>query len=171
MLRLAARTLRYRTGSFLGVFIALLLGAAVVSACGTLLESGLRSTAAPQRYAAADVIVAGTRQVTVPVKTLNGKPRSDRKALTERAAIDPALPARIARMEGVQSVVPDEAIPVQVWAKNAGPVTGSNGAAPTGHNWSSTRLGDLRLVTGRKPTRPDDVALDATSARHAHITP
>ncbi|MGW9027617.1 FtsX-like permease family protein [Streptomyces sp. NPDC055722] len=171
MLRLAARTLRYRTGSFLGTFIALLLGAAVVSACGTLLESGLRATVAPQRYAAADVIVAGARQVAVPVETLNGKRRADRKALTERAAIDPALPARIARIEGVQMVITDEGVPVQVWARNAGLVTGSNGAAPTGHNWSSTRLGGLRLVAGRKPTRSEDVALDVTSARRAHIRP
>jgi putative ABC transport system permease protein len=173
VLRLAARTLRYRTGSFAGVFLALLLGAAVISACGTLLESALRSgsAAAPQRYAAADVIVAGAGQVTVPVQTSNGKRRSERKTLTERAALDLALPARIARIPGVRSVSTDEAVPVQVRAGKAGQVTGSNGAAPTGRNWSSTRLGGLRLATGLRPARPDEVALDVTSARRARIRP
>ncbi|XES00099.1 hypothetical protein HEP87_58215 [Streptomyces sp. S1D4-11] len=47
MLSLALLTLRARKGGFVGTFVALLLGAAVLSACGILLESGIRAGSSP----------------------------------------------------------------------------------------------------------------------------
>jgi putative ABC transport system permease protein len=44
MLRIAWHTLRFRKISFAATFAALLVGAAIVTACGGLLESGLRAT-------------------------------------------------------------------------------------------------------------------------------
>jgi putative ABC transport system permease protein len=44
MLRIAWHTLRFRKISFVATFVALLVGAAIVTACGGLLESGLRAT-------------------------------------------------------------------------------------------------------------------------------
>ncbi|WP_051848437.1 FtsX-like permease family protein [Streptomyces sp. NRRL WC-3725] len=169
MLTLAARALRRRTGSLAGTFVALLFSAAVVSACGILLESGLRTTQAPQRYAAADVVVAGRRQADVPIETLNGTRRMDRKPLTERTAIAPGIAARLARVEGVRSLTPDRSLPAEVTTPATGPVTGRNRLPPTAHTWSSTRLGDLRVVAGRPPATPREVALDRSSARRAGI--
>ncbi|MER8012467.1 FtsX-like permease family protein [Streptomyces sp. NPDC094149] len=166
MLTLAARTLRHRAGPLVGTLIALLLSAAVVSACGILLESGLRTTQEPQRYAAADVVVAGSRQVDVPIETMNGT-RRDRKPLTERAAIAADLPERIARVDGVRSVTLDRSMPVQVMTADAHPVTGLNRQPPTAHNWSSIRLGALRIVAGEAPATAGEVAMDRSSARRA----
>ncbi|MEV4318956.1 FtsX-like permease family protein [Actinocrispum sp. NPDC049592] len=45
MLRIALSTLRFRKASFAASFLALFAGAAIVMACGGLLESGLRSSA------------------------------------------------------------------------------------------------------------------------------
>ncbi|GAB3875140.1 ABC transporter permease [Kibdelosporangium lantanae] len=44
MLRIAWHTLRFRKTPFAATFVALLVGAAIVTACGGLLESGLRAT-------------------------------------------------------------------------------------------------------------------------------
>jgi putative ABC transport system permease protein len=59
MLRLAATTLRYRTAAFLAIFVAVLLGGALLSAAGGLLETGLRLNAPPQRLSAAPILVTG----------------------------------------------------------------------------------------------------------------
>jgi putative ABC transport system permease protein len=64
MLRLALATLRARKGAFAASFLALLLAAAVVSACGVLLESGLRSGLPPERYEKASLIVAGRQRAS-----------------------------------------------------------------------------------------------------------
>ncbi|MEV7980408.1 hypothetical protein [Streptomyces sp. NPDC086519] len=43
---------RARKAGFLGAFLALLCAAALISACGTLLDTGLRGTIRTERYAA-----------------------------------------------------------------------------------------------------------------------
>lgn len=47
MLRYALQTLRARKGGFIGAFLALFCAAALVTACGILLETGLRGPSAP----------------------------------------------------------------------------------------------------------------------------
>ncbi|MFG2247971.1 hypothetical protein [Spirillospora sp. NPDC048823] len=44
MFRLALRTLRFRKGGFAASFAALFLGVVIVTACGGLMESGIRTT-------------------------------------------------------------------------------------------------------------------------------
>ena len=57
MFRLALRTLRLRKGGFLATFVAAFLGAVIVSACGGLMETGIRADAPPQRLAAVPIVV------------------------------------------------------------------------------------------------------------------
>ncbi|MDQ1289269.1 MAG: putative transport system permease protein, partial [Actinomycetota bacterium] len=59
MFRIAVRTLRRRRGGFVATLLAMSLGAAIVIACGCLLESGLRTAVPPERLAAASLVVAG----------------------------------------------------------------------------------------------------------------
>ncbi|MFD1052578.1 hypothetical protein ACFQ1S_46790, partial [Kibdelosporangium lantanae] len=61
MLRLTLRTLRYRKGGFIATFLALMLGAMVVMACGGLMETGVRMAIPTQRFAGADIVVTGDR--------------------------------------------------------------------------------------------------------------
>jgi putative ABC transport system permease protein len=68
MFCLALATLRSRKGAFAATFTALLLAAAVVSACGVLPESGLRSAPPPERYDRAPVVVAADQSVELDVK-------------------------------------------------------------------------------------------------------
>src|SRR5688572_900647 len=76
MIRLALRTLRYRKGGFVATFVAVALGAAIVMACGGLMETGIRSNIPAERYAAAPIVVAadqshrwqsGDEKVAVPL--------------------------------------------------------------------------------------------------------
>ncbi|MFF3689604.1 FtsX-like permease family protein [Streptomyces sp. NPDC002187] len=164
MLRLALLTLRARKGGFTGTFVALLLGSAVLSVCGILLESGLRSAVPPQRYAAADVVVAGRQEARSRSETPGGR------TLVERVPVRAEVAERLARVEGVDTVVADVGVPAQVVGADGQPLPGANGSLSTGHNWSGTQLGPYRLVSGRAPAGLHEVVLDAALAERAKAT-
>lgn len=135
MLRLALRTLRFRIGGFTASFIALFLGAAIVMACGGLMETGIRTAVPPQRLAAAPLVVTGD------------------PSYLERAPIDASLAAKAADVDGVAEVVPDVAFPVVL----------PGGAEATGHTWSGARLAPYRVDQGRAPQTSGEVVVDARS--------
>jgi putative ABC transport system permease protein len=60
MIRVAWRMLTQHPMRAGATFAALLYGAAVLTACGVLLESGLRYHGVPQYYGASTVVVAAT---------------------------------------------------------------------------------------------------------------
>ncbi|NUS66412.1 MAG: FtsX-like permease family protein [Saccharothrix sp.] len=135
MLRLALRTLRHRIGGFTASFIALFLGAAIVMACGGLMETGIRDAVPPQRLAAAPLVVTGD------------------PSYLERSPIDASLAAEAARVDGVADVVTDVAFPVTL----------PGGTDATGHTWSGARLAPYAVDQGRAPRGPGEVVVDANS--------
>ncbi len=56
MFGLAVRTLRYRMAAFVAAFVAMVLGAAMVMACGGLMETGIRTAVPPQQLTGADLV-------------------------------------------------------------------------------------------------------------------
>ena len=107
MLWIALQGLRGRKGPFAGAFVALAVASALVMACGTLLQAGLRSHAPVERYAATPIVVAGEQTARIEVGTQN----SDSVPLFERARVSAALVSRIAAVPGVRSAIPDISVP------------------------------------------------------------
>lgn len=143
MLRYALQTIRDRKGGFVGALLALMCAAALVTACGTLLETGLRGRIETERYAAAPLIVSADQNVhrtTVKHKG-NGKTKVKHKAkpVAERAWLPAATADRIRNVDGVREVVPELtflAVPV---AQSTGkPATSSRPSY--GHSWASASL-------------------------------
>jgi putative ABC transport system permease protein len=171
MLSLALLTLKARKGGFAGTFIALLLGAAVLSACGILLESGIRAGSSPERYAAADVVVAGRQEVELTFKDLDGSTVRQAEPLPERVPLCASLADRITRVDGVRSVIADTGAPVRLVTDAGQPVPGRHGAGVEAHNWSGLGLGDFRLTTGHAPHAAEDIVLDTALAAQAGVRP
>lgn len=173
MLRYALRTVRDRKGGFLGALLALMCAAALVTACGTLLETGLRGPIVTERYAATPLVVSADQNVhrtTVKHKG-NGKTKVKHKAkpVAERAWLPAATADRIRSLAGVRAVVPEltflaEPLP--------GPSTRGGGAdKPSyGHAWESAPLTPFALTEGRAPTSADDVVIDRGLAERAGLT-
>ncbi|MET9503738.1 FtsX-like permease family protein [Streptomyces sp. NPDC006622] len=168
MLRIALATLRARSGAFAATFAALLLGAAVISACGVLLESGLRSTLPPERYAKAPLIVAGRHSVDLDVTSADGSGHRSSQSLPERPRLDAVLAGDLAAVDGVASVVPDRRATVRLLDGDRA-VTGANGAVPQAHTWESRVLGGFRLTEGHRPKGARQVVLDADLADRAGL--
>ncbi|SEH02161.1 putative ABC transport system permease protein [Nonomuraea solani] len=148
MISLALRTLRHRKAGFAGAFVALLCAAALVTACGMLLETGLRGVVAPERYAGAPVIVAGDPYVRQTKES--GKEKA--KPLSERRWIPAALTGELRRVPGVTKVVPEVTFPH---------------AGFTAHGWESAALTPFTLARGRAPKAADEVVVDARHSGQA----
>lgn len=154
MIGLALRSLRFHKGGFIASFIALFFGAAIVIACGGLLETGVRAVAEPQRLAAAPVVVTGDQSYP-----------GQNKVFRERVRLDASDVKRIASAEGVAEAVPETSFPAALVGRG-----GEGVGRATGHNWSSARLGPYRIDEGSAPARSGQVALDARLAEKAGVS-
>ncbi|GGW80206.1 FtsX-like permease family protein [Streptomyces lomondensis] len=141
---LARAALRFRPAAFVGTFVALVLAATIVSACGILLETGVRATVPPQRYAHAPVVAAAEQRV--------GKP-DESDAVPDRARLDDSLVAKAAAVPGARAAIPDVTFPVL-----------APEGALTAHGWGSTAFTGERLTAGRAPAPGEVVLAGSTEA-------
>ncbi|MFG2007032.1 FtsX-like permease family protein [Spirillospora sp. NPDC048911] len=146
-------------GALAGVFVALVFAAALVGACGVLLESALRAHAPVDRYEAATAVVTAGQSVSVEQKRVGSDPETQTRPVTERARVPLAAAERLRAVPGVRAVIADVSFPVV-----AGP-----GVPVTGHGWDSAALGSSRLAAGRAPQAPDEVVLDTTTSARARV--
>ncbi|MER5278529.1 FtsX-like permease family protein [Streptomyces sp. NPDC002809] len=172
MLRYALRTIRHRKGGFLGALLALMCAAALVTACGTLLETGLRGRIATERYAATPLLVSADQNVhrTTVKHRGNGKTKVKHKAkpVAERAWLPATAADRIRTLEGVRAIVPE----LTFLAEPLGlPDHVGGGALPSyGHSWDSAPLTPFALTAGRGPVSVDEVVIDRGLAERAGLT-
>ncbi|MGW3076596.1 MULTISPECIES: ABC transporter permease [unclassified Kitasatospora] len=142
MLLLALRTLKFRKTGFIATFVAMFLGAAIVMACGGLMETGVRMAAPPQRLAGVPIVVTGQQT-------------HDDTALTERNRIDPSVLDTVKAVPGVGNAITDLSFPATVVVGGKAVDAGSKG-----HNWSGAGLTPFTLTQGVAPGN-GQVVLDA----------
>ncbi|MEQ0559360.1 FtsX-like permease family protein [Amycolatopsis sp. NEAU-NG30] len=153
MIRLALRTLRLRKGGFLATFVAVFFGALIVSACGGLMETGIRTETPVQRLAAAPVVVGGQQNLKLPEDdpaTLDpeDKHKFENATLPERVRLDASLADQLRAVPGVTRVVGEVSFPAQIGT-----------ASVLGHAWESAVLAPY-TVKGEAP-KPGEVVVDA----------
>ncbi|MFI0165620.1 ABC transporter permease [Streptomyces sp. NPDC017095] len=158
-LSLAWSTIRGRKGGFAAVLIAVAVGSAVITACGVLLETGISSGVAAERYDRAAVVVGGTQ--TMPVEG-DTDPR-----LSERVRLPAGTVAKVAAVKGVETAVGDVSVRTTVLKQDA--VLG--GPPVYGHGWSASVLAPFTLRAGTRPRAAGDVVLDGDLARRAGAAP
>ncbi|MGW3290899.1 ABC transporter permease [Streptomyces sp. NPDC001002] len=132
---LARAALRFRPSAFVGTFIALAMAAMITSACGILLETGVRAKVPAGRYAAAPVVAAADQRAHY-----GHGDGADSEPITDRARLDDSLVATAASAPGARAAVADVTFPVG----------GPNGPL-TAHNWTSTTFTGEHLTAGRAP--------------------
>lgn len=156
---LARAAIRFKPASFAGTFLALLMSALIVSACGILLETSLRASVPPERYANAPVIVAMDQYEYVVTGSGEDLER-EAVPLPDTARLDAGLTAKAATAPGAAMAVADFTFPVRA----AGlPVPGG---ALTAHGWGSHAFTGTALTTGSAP-RDGEVVLDVGTAQSA----
>ncbi|MEV1061793.1 ABC transporter permease [Streptomyces sp. NPDC050263] len=141
MLSVALRTLRARWAAFVGSFVALALGVALLTVMGQALAASQNAPArAPERFATAPMVVKGQDTLRVPT------PTGER---TSPLAHPRPLPATtVTALRALGPVTEDRSFPVTAES------------APddlVGHPWSTARFAPYRLSTGRAPEAADEV--------------
>src|SRR3954449_9234309 len=164
MLSVALQGLRGRKGPFAGAFIALAVAAALVMACGTLLQAGVRSTPPVERYAGAPIVVSGVQKARINV----GSQNADSVALFERDRVPASLVAHIAAVPGVGSAIADISVPAQLRGP-AGAIFGPTGHPIALHPWASAALTPYALESGRPPVGPHDIVIDSGLAHRGRL--
>jgi putative ABC transport system permease protein len=164
MLRLALLGLRGHRSAFAGAAAALFLAALLVTACGVLLASGARSTPTPERYAGASVVVSGKQTLHHRVSKYD----SENVLLPERVRVSSTLTGRLGAVPGVRRVVQDVSVRTQVLGTH-GTVPGPGGHDTFVHGWSSAALTPLGLRSGRAPSHPGELVVDAGLARRGGL--
>ncbi|MGW7495686.1 ABC transporter permease [Streptomyces luteogriseus] len=135
---LARAALRFRPAAFVGTFVALVLAATIVSACGILLETGVRATVPPERYAHVPAVAAAGQRAGNP---------EEGGVVPDRARLKDSLVAKAAAAPGVRAAIPDVTFPVL-----------TPEGTLTAHGWGSTAFTGERLTSGRAPG-PGEVVL------------
>ncbi|MFG2502046.1 FtsX-like permease family protein [Streptomyces sp. NPDC048441] len=169
MLRYALQTVRDRKGGFLGAFLALMCAAALITACGTLLETGLRGTIRTERYAAAPVIVSADQNVhQTTVKHKKGKTKVKHKAkpIAERAWLADGIAHKLKGVPGVGRVVPELTFLAAPLTPAAADLTDKT---VYGHAWQSAALTPFLLDEGKAPRAAADLVIDRDFAERAHL--
>ncbi|MFI2641536.1 FtsX-like permease family protein [Streptomyces sp. NPDC018610] len=149
MLSVALRTLRTRWVTFVGSFVALSLGVALLAVMGLALASSLDApTRIPERFGAAPVVVKGQDTLSVPT------PIGDRTQdlVQPRAVPEPA----VAKLEKLGTVVHDRSFAVRA---EGGP------GDLVGHPWSTAAFAPYRIDAGRAPRAADEVVVSGGWAR------
>lgn len=157
---LARAALRFRPGGFAGTFVALMMAALIVSACGILLETGVRASVPPERYAGAPVVVAADQRAHMTVGSGDGAYDASEQ-VPDRARVKADLVERVAAAQGVGAAVPDVTFPTRLAAED-----GPDGAALTAQGWGSHAFTGTALTAGSAPG-PDEAVLDRATARAA----
>jgi putative ABC transport system permease protein len=147
MIGLALASLRHRVAASLATFIAVLLGSAILIACGGLFETAIRLDAPPQRLAGTPVVITGPSGFALPDQ------ESETVAYAERSGVDAGLAAKIAAIPGVERAVPDVSFPA---------VLPGSSDVLAGHSWESAILTPYTLTAGSAP-RAGQVVLNARS--------
>ncbi|HWS37758.1 MAG TPA: FtsX-like permease family protein, partial [Actinoplanes sp.] len=160
MTALAARMLRHRPGWSIATLLALALGALILTAMGTLIESGLRYAPPPVRYAAADLVLARP-DTTFTTKEFGGDTYTSTVALPEGGTVPVALTGRLLGVEGVATVAVDEDVPV---------VTAAGTTLP-GRGWGSAVLTPYELAAGDVPGSERQVVLNTGTAEVGQTVP
>ncbi|MFJ8106675.1 FtsX-like permease family protein [Streptomyces sp. NPDC096132] len=173
MLRYALKTVRARKAGFLGAFLALMCAAALITACGTLLETGLRGTIRTERYAAAPVVVSADQNVhRTTIKHKKGKTKVKHKAkpIAERAWLPAGLGESLADLPGTARVLPELTFLAEPLSTPDRAAAG-DGRPAYGHAWDSAALTPYRLTAGTAPEKATDVVVDRDLAERAHLAP
>ncbi|CCH33987.1 ABC transporter permease [Actinosynnema sp. NPDC047251] len=154
---LAWQLVKARKLAFIGAFIAVLCGSAVVAACGMLMESGIRSGVPTERYAAAAVVVGGEQSIKP-----EGVNVMDAQQVGTLPTVSRDLVGRIEAVPGVGKVVGETTFAARA-------VTGGGLVEVLGHDWDSAVLTPYELRDGRQPGSADEVVVDASLAQRAGI--
>jgi putative ABC transport system permease protein len=139
---------RERWSGFLGAFVALLVGVALITA--TLVVHDSARPEVQPRY-------TGTAALALPQRAVDADGSPEDRMPWSKTEATPLLTG-LGKVPGVSDAVVDRSFYAQA-IKHGKPVT-DEGALESGHGWGSARTAPYELVSGRAPSAADEIVVD-----------
>ena len=159
MLRLSLRTLRAHARRFTSTVVAVALGVAFLAGVLVLVATFQRSFD--------DMFATGTDGTAAVVRAADGIELDFGD--TARGEVDAALATDVAATPGVAAVAPQRDGTAQIEGAD-GEIIGGGGPPQVGSQWIDVAaLNPWELADGRAPQGPDEVVVDAASARQGDL--
>ncbi|OON72933.1 ABC transporter permease [Streptomyces tsukubensis] len=161
MLTIAVQTLRTRFTLFIGTFIALSLGVALIAGTGQVLDATRKQSGAPApgRYDAADVVVRAPQSYSVTFGTGDGAYEETRTGTRPHRLGDADKVGReVAAVDGVEKAVVDRSVPARLLSEPDGDTL----AETVARGWTNAPLAPFHLDEGKTPARPGEAVLGIT---------
>ncbi|ARX83887.1 ABC transporter permease [Streptomyces alboflavus] len=151
---LATRAARAHRKAWAAVFAALVLTSVLLGAFALAVTSAALGRAPVERYAAADLVVAGDQNTRYTAKPWGSEPETVSAGLTERVRVPEEALGVVRAVDGVERAVADRIFPV-----------GLGGESVVGRPWDAARLAPFALRDGRAPQGPGEVVVGVGRAR------
>ncbi|MEU5954191.1 ABC transporter permease [Streptomyces sp. NPDC047525] len=151
---LASRAARMHRKAWAAVFAALALTSLLLGAFGLALASAGLGHARVERYAGADLVVAGDQSTRFTAKPWGSDPETATAGLTERVRVPRAALKAVREVPGVRAAIADEVFQV-----------GVRGDAATGRPWNAAQLAPHALRDGGAPRHGREVVVGEGTAR------
>jgi len=159
MLRLSLRTLRAHARRFTSTVIAVVIGVAFLSGVLVMVDTFQKNFD--------DMFTTGTAGTDAAVRASSGVELGFGDSA--RGEIDASLAATIEGVDGVAAVAPVRTGLAQI-ESSEGEVIGGGGPPQQGSQWIEVdALNPWRLKDGRAPDAPEEVVIDAASARQGDL--
>jgi putative ABC transport system permease protein len=163
-------TFRHRPGPFVGIFVALVASASMVTWAFSLTNAAKSSRVPVERLAGAAVVVTGSPYVTVTTGS-GYSATTSRAPLTSYRQVPADLATRLSRVPGVQSAVAQQSAPVALVLPRGRVIAGTSANPMTAYGWPSAALTPFTLRWGHAPDGPRQLAIGTGLARASGLRP
>ena len=161
-------TLRRRPAPLLGIFVALVAAASVVTWAFSIGNAPSASTLPTERLAGATVVVAG--DPTVSLTTGSGYGASTTQVpLTSYRRVPAGIATTLGALPGVRTAVAEQSVPLALVLRGGRVVTGTSTGPATGYSWASAVLTPFTLRSGHAPLDSRQLVVGAGLARSAGL--
>jgi len=149
-------TLRHRPAPLVGIFVALVAAASIVTWAFSIGNAASTSTLPTPRLAGATVVVTGNPNVTLSASTF---------PLTSYRRVPADLATTLGALPGVRTAVAERSLPLALVLRSGRVVTGTSTEPMTGYSWTSAALTPFTLRSGHAPRGPRQLVVGAGLAR------
>ncbi|MFD4834633.1 FtsX-like permease family protein [Streptomyces uncialis] len=158
---LAHRSLRAHRTAWAAVFAAVLLTSTLLGATALTAGATALGHARLERYAAAEVVVAGDHTTRWRTEEFGGGTRRLSAGLTERVRLPARTVGILREVDGVAAVTADHLAALRVTTTGGSADGTARGRTVQGRPWPAAALAPHQLRAGRAPERADEVVVAA----------
>ncbi|MFJ7420335.1 FtsX-like permease family protein [Streptomyces uncialis] len=158
---LAHRSLRAHRTAWAAVFAAVLLTSTLLGATALTAGAIALGHARVERYAAAEVVVAGDHTTRWRTEEFGGGTRRLSAGLTERVRLPARTVGILREVDGVAAVTADHLAALRVTTTGGSADGTARGRTVQGRPWPAAALAPHQLRAGRAPERADEVVVAA----------